>query len=77
MSLAEKKLQLLQLVMNADEETTGKLIELASRLQQASEKYTAEELQKFHASRQQYHANPKTGMSLNKAHAYIRTLKKQ
>jgi hypothetical protein len=76
MSLAEKKLHLLQLVMNADEETTGKLIELANRLQDTGEKYTKEELEKFHASRQQYHANPEAGMSVKEAHDHIRALKK-
>jgi hypothetical protein len=68
---------LLQLVIDADEEMMGKLIELAARLQSSSERFTPAELQKFHASRQQYNQNPETGMSVEEAHTYIRSLKQK
>jgi hypothetical protein len=76
MGFAEKKLQLLQLVMDADEETTGKLFELVSHLQPSGNRFSDEALKKFHASRQQYFENPETGLTLEEAHAQIRRLRK-
>lgn len=75
MGLAEKKIELLEIVVNADEETTGKLIELANELSKKQYKFTKEELEKFHASRQAYINNPDNSLSLEDAHAYIRSLK--
>ena len=77
MDLAEKKIQLLEIVINADEETTGKLIEFANKLTKNDDKFTKEELEKFHASRQAYLANPENSLSLEDAHTYIRSLKKR
>lgn len=77
MGFAEQKLQLLQIVMNANEETTGRLFELVSRIQPSGRKFSFEELEKFHASRQQYLQNPETGLTLEEAHAQIRRLKKK
>lgn len=76
MGFAEKKLQLLQIIMNADEDTTGKLFEFATHLQPLGNRFSEEELKKFHASRQQYLENPETGLTLEETHAQIRRLKK-
>ena len=75
MGLAEKKIEFLEIVVNADEETTGKLIELANELSKKQYKFTKEELEKFHTSRQAYINNPDNSLSLEDAHAYIRSLK--
>lgn len=76
MSTAEKKIELLRLVVDADEELTNRLIAVAKG-EDRSAKFSAEDLQKFHASREQYHQNPETGMSLEDTHAYIRSLKQK
>lgn len=76
MSFAEKKLELMQLVLNADEDTTGKLIEFANHLKTFGNKFTDEELKTFHASRQQYMEHPETASTLEEAHAQIRRLRK-
>jgi hypothetical protein len=77
MGLAEKKIQLLEIVVNADEEMTGKLIEFANELAKEQHKFTKEELEKFHASRQAYIDNPEDSLTLEDAHTYIRSLKKR
>ena len=77
MDLAEKKIQLLEIVVNADEEMTGKLIEFANTLIKGEEKFTKEELEKFHASRHSYLTNPEQSLTLEEAHTYIRSLKKR
>jgi hypothetical protein len=77
MDLAEKKIQLLEIVVNADEEMTGKLIEFANTLTKREEKFAKEELEKFHASRQSYLTNPEHSLTLEEAHTYIRSLKKR
>lgn len=74
MDLAEKKIQLLEIVVNADEEMTGKLIEFAITLAK-KEKFSKEELEKFHASRHSYLSNRENSLSLEDAHKYIRSLK--
>lgn len=76
MDFAEKKVELFQIVAEADEETTGKLIEFAKQLKGKQLKFSKEELEKFHASRQQYLEHPETGLTLEEAHAQIRRLKK-
>lgn len=77
MDLAEKKIQLLEIVVNADEEMTGKLIEFANTLTKGEEKFTKEELEKFHTSRQSYLNNPEHSLTVEEAHTYIRSLKKR
>lgn len=77
MSLAEQKVELMQLVVSADEEMTGKLIALAKQLTKIEYRFTQEELAKFHATRQKY-LGPENGtILLEDAHAYIRNLKKR
>lgn len=73
MSLAEQKLQLLQMVMNADEETTGKLIELASQLKSQQERFTKEELMEFEKRREAYNRNPDTGMRMEESLIRLRS----
>lgn len=77
MNFAKQKVQLFQIVVNADKEITGKLIELANQLKNKNEKFAGEDLAKFHASRQAYLEKPEDCISLEKAHAYIRSLKKK
>jgi hypothetical protein len=76
MGFAEKKIELFQIVANADEETTGKLIEFANQIMHKSEKFSNEELAKFHASQKNYLENTENSFSLEDAHAYVRSLKK-
>jgi hypothetical protein len=75
MSFAEKKVELFQLVAEADEETTGKLIEFAKQLKGDQPRFSKEELEKFHATRQKYLSSPEKTVLLEDAHAYIRSLK--
>lgn len=75
MSLAEQKVELMQLVVSADEEMTAKLITLAKQLIKTEARFTPEELAKFHATRQKYLDPESKTILLEGAHAYIRNLK--
>lgn len=75
MGFAEKKVELFQIVVEADEEMTGKLIEFARQLKGDSN-FSKEELEKFHATRQKYLFSENQTISLEDAHTYIRSLKK-
>lgn len=75
MSLAEQKVELMQLVVSADEEATGKLIALAKQLVKPNLRFTPEELAGFHATRQKYLASENRTILLEDAHAYIRNLR--
>jgi hypothetical protein len=76
MSLAEKKVELFQIVVEADEEMTGKLIAFAKQLRGDKSKFSKEELDKFHATRQKYLSAHNETISLEDAHQYIRSLKR-
>lgn len=75
MGFAEKKVTLLKIVAEADEELTGLLIEFAHQYKSRFEKFSSEELEKFHASRQAYLQHPESSLLLEDAHTYIRSLK--
>lgn len=77
MNFAEKKVELFQIVADADEELTGKLIEFARQLAPAKSSYSGEELAKFHATRQKYATDEAKMISLVDAHSHIRSLKKK
>jgi hypothetical protein len=77
MSLAEKKAELFQIVSDADEELTGKLIDFAKKLNDKAQKFTEKELAMFHATRQKYLSPDNKTISLEDAHAYIRSLKQK
>lgn len=76
MGFAEKKVELLKIVADADEETTGRLIEFANQIRNSSN-YSDEELQKFHATRKKYQNSSEPTISMEDAHAYIRSLKQK
>ncbi len=78
MGFAEQKIELFKIIADADEIATGKLIEFAQQLNLGQQKFTQDELERFHASREKYRdaANHKT-ILLEDAHAYIRNLKKK
>jgi hypothetical protein len=76
MGFAEKKVALLQIVADADEELTGLLIDVAQQHSNNESKFSHEDLKRFHASRTEYLKNPQNSFSLEDAHAYIRSLKK-
>jgi hypothetical protein len=77
MGFAEKKVELLKIVADADEELTGKLIEFAKELNKSNFNFTKEELAKFHATRNKYLVSNNKTILLEDAHAYIRSLKQK
>lgn len=77
MDFAEKKIELFEIVVNADEEMTGKLIEFAKQLKKEQSGFSKEELEKFHATRQKYLSSSDKTILLEDAHAYIRSLKQK
>jgi hypothetical protein len=77
MGFAEKKVELFKLVSEADEEMTGKLIEIAKQLKGESSRFSKEELEKFHKTRQKYSSTSGKTILLEDAHAYIRGLKQK
>lgn len=77
MGFAEKKLELFKLVSDADEEMTGKLIEFAKQLKEENARFSKEELEKFHKTRQKYLSSLGKTILLEDAHAYIRSLKQK
>jgi hypothetical protein len=76
MNFAEKKVALLKLLVEADEETTGKIFDFARQLKPDSE-FSAEELAKFHATREKYLSSDTKTILMEDAHAYIRSLKQK
>jgi hypothetical protein len=72
MGLAERKIELLEIVVNADEETTGKLIALAQQLANEKYKFSDEEIAKFEKTRDDFFASGEKGYSVEEAHAIIR-----
>jgi hypothetical protein len=77
MGFAEKKVELFQIVSEADEELTGKLIEFAKQLKGEQSKFSKGELEKFHTTRQKYLSSSDKTILLEDAHAYIRSLKQK
>lgn len=77
MGFAEKKVELFKLVSEADEEMTGKLIEFAKQLKGGSSRFSKEELEKFHKTREKYLSPSAKTILLEEAHAYIRSLKQK
>ena len=77
MSFAEKKVELLKIVADADEELTGKLIEIALQYNSVESGYTAKDIEAFHATRLKYASPEAKTISLEDAHAYIRSLKQK
>jgi hypothetical protein len=77
MGFAEKKIELLKIVADADEELTGKLIEFARELNKSKSRFSDEELAKFHATRDKYMTPAPKTILLEDAHAYIRSLKQK
>ena len=77
MGFAEKKVELFQIVAEADEETTGKLIEFVRQLKGNASRFSKEELERFHATREKYLSSSEKMILPEDAHAYIRSLKQR
>lgn len=77
MSIAEQKVELVKLIVEADEETTGKLIELAHQLSQKTYKFSDEEIAMFEKTRDDFFASGKKGYTIEEAHTMIRNRIKQ
>lgn len=77
MGFAEKKVELFKLVTEADEEMTGKLIEFAKQLKGEQSRFSDDELEKFHKTRQKYSSPSDKTILLEDAHAYIRSIKQK
>lgn len=77
MGFAEKKVELFKIVADADEQTTGRLIEFAKEINHPNQKFSDDELAKFHATRKKYLSDTNNTILLEDAHAYIRSLKQK
>ncbi len=77
MSFAEQKVELFKIVANADEETTGKLIELAKQLTQKTYKFSDEEIASFEKTRNEFMESEEKGYTIEEAHTMIRNRFKQ
>ena len=77
MGFAEKKVELFKLVSEADEEMTGKLIEFAKQLKGEQSRFSKQELEKFHKTRDKYSSSTDKTILLEDAHAYIRSLRQK
>jgi hypothetical protein len=77
MNVAEEKIKVLKFLADADEETTAKFLDLIYQLENKTGRFSAEELKKFHVTRQKYLAGENKTILLEDAHAYIRTLKQK
>jgi hypothetical protein len=72
MSIAEQKIELLKFVVEADAETTGKLIELTHQLRNKKYEFSDEEIAKFEKIRDDFFASGEKGYSVEEAHTKIR-----
>lgn len=77
MNVAEQKIELLKFVVEADAETTGKLIELTHQLQNEQYEFSDEEIKKFEKTRNDFFASGEKGYSIEEAHTMIRNKAKQ
>lgn len=77
MSTAEKKVEVVKMLLDADDKTTDQVLDLLRQNSTGSERFSEEELQKFHATRQKYLSNDSNSILLEDAHAYIRSLKQK
>lgn len=77
MTIAEKKVELFKLIVEADEEATGKLIELAHQLSKKTHRFSEDEIAMFQKTRDNFFASGKNGYSVEEAHATIRNRVKQ
>ena len=75
MSLAEKKIELLQIVVNADEEMTGKLIEFAYSLQNDFHPST-EAVAFYEKRRDEFFASGEKGLTKEESLSKLRELLK-
>jgi len=73
MGFAEKKVELFQIVANADEEMTGKLIEFAYQLRSKTENFTQEELLEWERRSEEYTKNPAVGIPMKESIARLRS----
>ena len=77
MSTAEKKVELVKMLLNADDKTTELVFDLLRQNSTDDQKFSEEELQKFHATRKKYLSNDSNTILLEDAHTYIRSLKQK
>lgn len=77
MSFAEQKVELFKIVADADEETTGKLIELANQLTKKNYKFSDEEIAMFENTRNEFMDSGEKGYTIEEAHKMIRNKFKQ
>ncbi len=72
MRFAEKKIELFKIVADADEETTGKLIELAQQLKQGNQKFSAEEIAFFEKRASDFIASGTKGYTADESLALLK-----
>ena len=77
MDFAEQKLKLYQIVTEADEETTAKLIDFAQKLGQGKYEFTENELAEFHRRREDHLKNPENAIPWEESLANIRNMIKK
>lgn len=77
MSTAEKKVALVKMLLDADDKTTEKVFQLMVLQANGNQKFSDEELEKFHATRKRYLVDNSNTILLEDAHAYIRSLKQK
>lgn len=72
MGFAEKKVELLKIVADADEDLTAKLIDFAQKFNQEKNVFTEAELTEFHKRRENFLQSPGEITTWEEASARIR-----
>ncbi len=72
MGFAEKKVELFQMVANADEKLTGVLIEIANQYNQNISTFTEDEIKDFEKRRDDFFTSGEKGYTVEQAHLMIR-----
>lgn len=72
MNFAEKKLELYKLVAEADEETTGKLIELAHILKTGNVTFSNDDIELFYKRRDDFFASGAKGYTADESLARLK-----
>ena len=72
MSTAEKKLEMVKILLDADEETTGKLIEFYESINESNNDFTKEELAEFERRSEEYYKNPEIAIPWEEALSRIK-----
>jgi len=77
MNIAEQKVALVKMLLEADDETTNQLFQLMLEGNNRTQKFSDKEIKTFEKSRDDFFASGKKGYSVEEVHSFIRNRTKE